>query len=418
VLLIVVDTLRFDGGRPPGRDGEAVPVRLRARGRHFDGAIAAANWTTPSMVALMTGRYASEFGVLVEDAEVRVPADGTLAAQLRRAGYATAAVVSNPFLSGKGLNLETGFDVFDARVTERELNRDVWTRNATQTTDAALHVLDDLRAGSAPWFLWVHYMEPHGPYRPPARYVTPASDPGEPLPVAATDRAPRNTLPRYQALKVCRGRKDYLARYRGSASYALDEVDRLVRLAEERGALSGAVVVFTADHGEFLGEDGYWFQHGVRLDPALVHVPLVVAVPGQPLSHESRPVSHIDIPVTLLRLARAEGLAASRGEDLFEAPTSRRFPILSEYVALPRCIELGVVLGDRLVVRSSAEPPEAFRRSGARWDRSAPEPDLLAAATKALEPQLALLRRTPIERHTFTPEELKKLRALGYLGSD
>src|SRR5262249_20721797 len=160
------------------------------------------------------------------------------------------------------------------------------------------------------------YMEPHGPYRPPARYVARPADPGAPLPVAAIDRAPRGKLPRYQALSACRGRNDYLARYRGSASYALDEADRPLPSAAGRGALDNTVVVFTADHGEFLGEDDYWFQHGVRLDPALVHVPLVVAPPGQALAREARPVSHVDIPATLLRLAGVPVPAGVRGENL------------------------------------------------------------------------------------------------------
>src|SRR5262245_45997087 len=117
VLLIVVDTLRYDAGRTeqPGRE-LGVPRSLQKRGRHFLNAIAAGNYTLPSMTALMTGYYPSESGVMGGNVESKL-AGPPLARRLRDAGFATAAVVSNPYAATEASHLKDGFESFDAEMT-------------------------------------------------------------------------------------------------------------------------------------------------------------------------------------------------------------------------------------------------------------------------------------------------------------
>jgi arylsulfatase A-like enzyme len=422
VLLVVVDTLRFDSGYigTPRHDA-ALPATLKKHGTHFQAAIAAGNWTTPSMTTLMTGRYASESGMVKDQAEARRPEGWTLAERLRRAGFATGAVVSNPFLHDAGLKLEEGFDLFDARMTSVESNRpQVGRRDARGTTDAAVKALRGLAGQGKPWFLWVHYLEPHGPYLSPPRYLVAPASPGPPMPEAVTDSARRGELPRYQVQAECRGRNDYLARYRASARYARAEVDRLLRTAREAGWLKNTVVVYTSDHGEFLGEQGYWFEHGIRIDPALVRVPLVILKDAdEPERDEERVVSQIDVLPTLQHLLGVEGDSDPAGEDLFALPERRRHPILTEYLMLPGLFELGVVLEDgTLVVRSSRERPAAFRRSGLSWKMESPSDAMVRTATAILRPWMARVSQTAVAIHKFPPEQLQRLRALGYLGGD
>jgi arylsulfatase A-like enzyme len=303
-------------------------------------------------------------------------------------------------------------------MTAQEPNRPTGTRNAAETTDAALRRLEKLSGGSKRWFLWVHYLEPHGPYRSPAAFLERPARPGAPLPVSKEDFAPKGMIPRYQYLPECRGRNEYAARYRASAGYALSEAERLLSRAEASGALRDTVVVFTSDHGELLGEQDYWFQHAMRIDPALFHVPLVVArSPADGKSEETRPVGQIDLVETLLPLLSVARPKPTRGEDLWAPPKPRGNPLLVEYLALPGHLEVGVESGGSVIVRSNREPPAEFRRAGATW-RSLPpsEPDL-RRITEVLRPHLARIRKTPVEAHTLTPEEIRILRSLGYIGA-
>jgi len=419
LLLVVVDTLRFDAGNLETRDPrQAVPAPLRARGRHFLNAIAGGNWTLPSMMTMMTGRRASESGVLVEGSEsdIKVP---TLAERLRSAGFRTAAVVSNIVVSAPASHLDRGFDNFDDRATTRELNRNYGKRNATETTDAAIQELAALSKQNGPWFLWVHYLEPHGPYAPPVKYLNLPASGGRPLVVARSDAAPHGQLPRYQRIPSCRGRNDYLARYQANARYALEEAGRLLSRGYDSGALENAVVVFTSDHGEFLGEEDYWFQHGQRIDPALVHVPLVIAAePSETASDERRFVGNIDLVATLLPLLTGHAAPDTEGEDLFRLPEKRRFPLLTEMINVHRRMEVGAVLGESIIVRSTAEPDTEFRWNGDVWETAAPDRELLLRAEAAIRPDMETIRASVPKARNFSSEELRRLRALGYLSSE
>jgi arylsulfatase A-like enzyme len=417
VLLVVVDTLRYDagGGRPADAEA-AIPGSLRTRGRHFLQALSAGIHTKPSMMALLTGFYASESGLVVNGAKVLNPPGPMLAERLRKAGFATAAVISNPNLVGQGLGFDRGFDSFDARMTGVEPNRPTGTRNASETTDAALGELTDLSRQSKPWFLWVHYLEPHGPYRPPPAFLEIPADPGAPLPVAEGDFAGKGEIPRYQFLPQCRGRNDYVVRYRGYAPYALSEAERLLSAVYASPSLRDTIVIFTADHGEFLGEQDYWFQHGIRIDPALFHVPLVVVVsPDQPRSEERRFVGHLDLVESLLRLLHLPA-ASTRGEDLFALAPERRQPLLVENLALPGTVEMGVLRGESVLVESNREPPTEFVAGPSAWSARRPSEADLQRATDVIRPVLARIRNTPSETYTLTPEEIKTLRSLGYVG--
>jgi arylsulfatase A-like enzyme len=417
VLLVVVDTLRYDRGDPKGAGVDAaIPPSLRNRGRHFVRALSAGIHTKPSMIALFTGFYASESGLVVNGAKVLNPPGPMLAERLRQAGFATAAIVSNPNLVGQGLGFDRGFDSFDAHMTGVEPNRPTGTRSAAETTDAALEKLAELSRNPQPWFLWVHYLEPHGPYRPPADFLSLPAEPGAPLPVSELDFAPKGAIPRYQYLPACRGRNDYVARYRGYAGYVLSEAERLLATVYASPVLRNTIVVFTADHGEFLGEENYWFQHGMRIDPVLFHVPLVVArAADEPRVEESRFVGHVDLVGTLLRLLGLPA-AETRGEDLFEPPPERRQPLLVEFVALPEVLEMGVLRGDSVIVESNREPATEFVAGEPTWQSRRPAPEAIVRTTDVLRPILARIQNTPWETHRLTPEEVRVLRSLGYVG--
>lgn len=413
VLLLVVDTLRADAGNLGAGPDAAIPNFLKNRGTHFDNAVAAGDWTSPSVLGLLTGRYPSDCRLLSTDSVAEYPPAWTIQSRLRAAGYRTAAVVSNPVLTGTRLNLSAGFDVFDDRMTARERNRAVGIRPAPETTEAALAALTDLHKSGKSWFLWIQYLEPHGPYRAPSGYPRMAPEPGPAIATASGDIAGRGFLPRYQFQPDARGRNDYVTRYQSSAAWSLDEADRFLTLASQKGYLRDTVVIFTSDHGEFLGEQDFWFQHGVHLDPAVVHVPLVIArTAAEPLSREARPVSHLDVLPTILALrnAAAEPLP---GEDLFGKPGPRRVPIVTENIAFPDSAEVGIVVGNRLLVKSTESAPEEFRIDAGEWPELSGEP--ARVSVELVDAELKRVRRLPIPMRKVPPEEIQKLRDLGYI---
>ena len=413
LLIVVVDTLRYDAGDPGGS-----PEFLRGRGTQFRNAVAASDWTSPSVVALMTGRLPSDCGLVGASWTTQFPLDWTLAQKLRGAGYRTAAVVSNPTIGGTRLGLAAGFDTWDDKMTGTERNRPTGVRTAPETTDAALAAIAEVAGGKdkKPWFFWVQYLQPHGPYAPPSPYPQNAADPGTPIPVAVGDTAGRGELPHYQYLAEARGRNDYATRYRSSAAWSLDEADRFLRTADSKGYLKDATVVFTADHGEFLGEDDYWFQHGVRIHPAVVRVPLVIArSTTEKISIDKRPVSLLDLVPTLTKLLDLRGGIPPElpGIDLFDAKAARKGPILVENIEFPNGAAVGAVIGDRFVVKSTDDAPEGFKVDGASWEASGSE--LTPPQTAVVDAELRRVRKLPIPTREVPPEDVQKLRALGYI---
>ena len=175
-----------------------------------------------------------------------------------------------------------------------------------------------------------------------------------------------------------------------------------------------AVVVFTSDHGEFLGESDFWFQHGIRLHPAVVHVPLVVArTTGEPRSQETRAVSHLDFVPTMATLLALHAPAGLPGHDLFGRSVSRKTPILVENISFPDSAEVGVVQNDRLVIKSTESAPESFQIGREDWPQAAGE--ISREAVTAVDGELQRVRKLPIPTRKVPPEEIQKLRALGYI---
>jgi arylsulfatase A-like enzyme len=419
VLLIVVDAMRFDAGLKGSSDPDAaVPPYLKQRGRHFIRALSVSTWTLPSMTAMLTGQYPPECGVLSVYYQVHAPRP-PLAERLRSLGYTTSAVVSNP-MPGLGSGLERGFDAFDQDLTKRPGQVPEEFRTAEATTDAALRQLGRLAKAGNPWFLWVHYLEPHGPYVPPRRFLRPPRDPGPPIPLSGSELVLPGMIPNSIYLADCRGRNDYVARYQANARYALSEVERLLETASSSGQLARTMVVFTADHGEFLGEEDYWCQHGVMIDPALVHVPLVIArSSGESRSEEHGIVSQIDLAPSILDAAAGQIGQDLRGESLFSPRSRRREPIFVDQMArTPASLRLeeAVVIGSLLCVFEHGRPESAFRLDGAAWAESKPSPQVARQARAALIDYQRVSRPGSLKSRAFTSEQIRRLRALGYLG--
>ncbi len=174
VLLVTIDTLRADHVGCYGYRAAATPTldALAARGVRFATAVAHVPLTGPSHTSILTSRTPLGHGVRDNGSYVLPPAVRSVAEDFRQAGYRTAAFVSGYPLKRR-FGLDRGFDTYDDQLPRgKDARRTAYVeRTADRTTDAALRWLETPRTGTAaPFFLWVHYFDPHAPYEAPAEF--------------------------------------------------------------------------------------------------------------------------------------------------------------------------------------------------------------------------------------------------------
>lgn len=316
VILITLDTLRADYlscyGSPdvdtPHLDG------LAKTGVRYALAQSASAVTPVSHATILTGRLPYEHGlrVLAGGGGFRLHADQpSLGQAFKSAGYRTGAIQS-AFPVSRTFGLEAGFDVFkdmDGMFAEGKKGAPAsWDVNGLQrrsdaTTDLALEFVD---AAEEPFFLWIHYWDPHDEMLlPPDDYM------------AKQPKITRSGLPLLQ---------DATALYAVEVEYQDTQIGRLFEGLKERGLMEDLLIAATSDHGEGLADGQQrhgWFHHRMTYQEQ-IHVPMLISGPGVPkgLIHEHM-VSTADLAPTLLDLA---GLPASTGggRSLLPLDTSRQ----------------------------------------------------------------------------------------------
>ncbi len=266
VLLITLDTTRADHlgcygySKPTSRNID----RLAAQGTLFTRAIAQASVTPVSHASIFTGLNPYTHGLRVMHglSETRLrDSCVTLAEVLRSAGYQTAAIVS-AFPASERFGLHQGFDHFDADFLKVDPNRLVSPdgtvntghaqRRADETTKRALAWL---KKAQDPYFLWLHYFDPHDPMVRPPDEVMARHGPIMP--------------PEANALR---------ALYDIEIEYMDEQIGRVFTALKQAGTFEETVIVVVADHGEGLGDHNWW-THGI-LYQEQVHVPLIIRAPS------------------------------------------------------------------------------------------------------------------------------------------
>ena len=301
VIVISVDTLRADHMSLYGYARRTTPFidAFAERGVTFDKARAPWPKTVPSMVSMFTGRPPHVTGVMFGSRGQYIEDDEIMLAEIaKQQGLRTAAVVSNGVL-GAATNFGQGFDTY---VESYKLVSGPLGFRADTVTDAAVAWLDGGR-GEAPFFLWVHYVDPHATYDPPSPYAE----------LFFEDEHYDSTLLRLNeddgnynsgvAGRYWRRNGEqatlgwYVANYDGEIAYTDSQIGRLLEAFKARGILDDSLVVLTADHGESLGEHHYFFEHGWYPYNASSWIPFVVYRPGAP-----DPGSRVSYPVGLIHL--------------------------------------------------------------------------------------------------------------------
>ena len=169
ILFITIDALRADhlGIYGYKRDTSPNIDKFFRNGIIYENAYSTEANTTPSVVSFLTGLHPQDTGIRL--LYQKVPKKTMLISDyLSEEGYQTAGIVSNVVLCREATKLNLHFDFYDDFVDQKEPYRDIYERNAKDTTNAGIYWVEkDYKAGK-PYFLWLHYQDPHGPYHPPS----------------------------------------------------------------------------------------------------------------------------------------------------------------------------------------------------------------------------------------------------------
>jgi arylsulfatase A-like enzyme len=302
VLLISLDTLRADHLGCYGYRKPYTPNldRFAASGVRFTNCRCQTPWTLPSHMALFTSLLPTDNGV--DGINKVLPSDvPTLAQLLRQEGYRTAALVNDGQMK-RHWGFARGFQSW------REFPVDTPAGSCPNITAQAITWLQD-NAGPSPFFLFLHYYDPHAPYDAPGPYrrKTGATLTGpETRKLCEQYRTPAANL-REPALLA-----DLIAAYDAEIAWLDDELGKLLAAVPEN-----TLVVIFSDHGEAFEEHG-WMMHGATLYEEEVHVPLIVRLPdgGPKRKVVDDPVMLLDVAPTILARCGVHVPAHFQGTDL------------------------------------------------------------------------------------------------------
>lgn len=278
VLLVLLDSLRADQTAPYGATEVRTPAlaQLADTGVTFVRARSSASWTRPAVAAMFTSLSPPSHGVLTYEQRLAGTAP-FLPEILQGAGYYTVAVVDNPMVSP-----EFGFGRGFEEVIERWKIPGAPNRGAGPGSQAARvwsrFVAPALeRAGSRPFLVYLHELDPHSPYDAPEPFGSFYGSDGS--------GAAGSTVERLRAIRERPGDfsaediRGLRAQYRGEITYMDRYVDGILRALAEAGLSESTLVVFVSDHGEEFFDHGS-VGHGHTVYEEQLRVPFVMRLPG------------------------------------------------------------------------------------------------------------------------------------------
>ena len=320
IILITIDTLRAANLHYHGYPRKTTPFldRLSRRGLNFKWAFSTGAQTRTSMPAVFVGRYYSEVSRSKGDWATIYPDNLTLAERLRAAGYQTIGIPSHNYFN-PSYGLHQGFEEWDFSVVShfrqeskqrdgsKEHRGTSYHITGSAVSDAAIKWIDRRGGGTTkPFFMWLHYFDPHHIYRdhPQIDFRAQRDQPHKPIDL-----------------------------YDEEIRYTDGQIERFFKALELSPYSQNTYVMIHSDHGEGFGEHGYQY-HGQSLFNDQVHVPLLLFGPQLPAQLVTTPVSLIDVMPTLLELAQVSALPPEpRGTSLLKfayQPSAEHHPIIIE----------------------------------------------------------------------------------------
>ncbi|MEO8595845.1 MAG: sulfatase [Candidatus Solibacter sp.] len=450
IILIVMDTVRADHLSEYGYERNTTPnlKALAADSTVYTNAISASDITLSSHASLFTGMYPSWHGAYCDPRNAaygraiseRYPIVSEL---LHGGGYHTRGVAANLYLRAD-FGLERGFDEFRIprpvpilaaengfmlRHGFRRLLSFVFDTAqfdrlyATGQDITALVVSGGAEAGPArPAFTFINYMDAHFPYLPPSPYD--ARFPG---------RKPRTTQDdlELQQHALVTGKSDVpgyrlhaVSQYDGGIAYLDWQIGQVTAWLKRRGSYDNTMIIVTSDHGESFGERQR-VGHANSPYQNLLHVALLVKYPHQERRGiESRPVSLTGVAPTILEAANIAVPASMQGSSLTRTANreiySETFPCpVAHSPDCPNGCTARAIFswpykfittsnGRRELFDLDSDPAEASNLYVRQPERAAELSGRLSGWIKAMPQQSS-------ESHTLSPEDLQRLKSLGYV---
>jgi len=285
IILITVDTLRADRLSCYGYEHPTSPHldKLIGKGVMFNNAITNVPLTSPSFSSMFTSKYPHEIGS-IRNGIPMVDGHTTLAEIFKKQGYHTAAFISNWPLKRHLSKLDKGFDIYEDDFHEKRWLFFNDERDAEEVSDLAIEWFED--GPEEPYFVWIHYSDPHAPYVRHSEFTF------------SEDVTSDN------------------ANYDTEVAYTDHHMGRLIDLLYKKKVLGNSMVIFTADHGESLGEHDYT-GHGRKVYQPGLWVPFAVMGKGVPRGvKEDANIQLLDLAPTIMSYAGIEAPGDMRGEDL------------------------------------------------------------------------------------------------------
>lgn len=433
VILITIDTLRADHLGCYGYPRATSPKidEFAQKSFVFTQCVSQATATSASHASILTSLHPPAHGVIQNSLRLS-PKIPSLVRVFRDNDYHTGAFVSSVVVSAR-FGLDQGFQEYDDRLDSVELNRSQQgERRADSTTDAAMKWIEE--RGDEKFFLWIHYIDPHGAYFPPEGYRKLFindewySKGGE-LDVADNDYSP-NAIPAYQVLSDFREPPYYVSQYDAEIRFVDDQIGHLLRFLERTNLMSKTIIAVTSDHGETLTEREYCFSHGTRTYDEQAQIPLILYFPDLPARKRvDDQVREIDILPTILDKLRIKNPFPVHGQSLIALIRGDRdHPekaalIFSDY---------GSDLYDSRLGAQRSIRTEEWKFTRNSWDgseelynlKSDPlekrnlaekKPEVLGQMRKLFNEWEKNIKQVEVLRPELSKETLEQLESLGYL---
>lgn len=338
IIFIAVDTLRADylkAYEPTARTNTPAIDALRKDSVLFSNTFAQSSWTKASFATMFTGKYPENHGAYEKSAKLSDNLT-TFPEVLNKHGYYTQGYCNNPNIADT-YNYSQGFVEYEylrpryvlfanqsaEKMVLYKVVRQVWNKVIGKLTGGKINIKDfyqpaetvtqtavswldsEHRPKDAPFFLFLHYMDPHDPYM----------DRTQPGVGYARVRLGTNMDPAEWKEKL-------QSAYIGGIEYCDEHIGKLIDEIKRLGLYDNSLIVFTSDHGEEFHEHGGWW-HGLSLYDEQIAVPLMFKLPqNQQAGKESQFLArHVDLGPTLLQFANADPKEAfdakMQGQPLF-----------------------------------------------------------------------------------------------------
>jgi arylsulfatase A-like enzyme len=441
VVVVVLDTTRADALSSYGNPKPTTPHidALARQGLRLTSAFSTDFWTLPAHASLFTGLYPSDHQATAETNLLRPEVD-TLAERLRRAGYRTAAFVTNPWL-GAERGFDQGFETYVEMWSQRPLAAASDSDEKRATQQAALWARDRV-ANAEPFFLFVNLNTPHLPYSPDPLVLVKLSPEARPLERTARLRHVAGMWGHLAGAQTFDETDFQILRdlYDAEVATADALVGRLVEALREEQILDETLVIVTSDHGENIGDHGR-IDHLLSMYETTVRIPMVLRYPKRIAagSVDDSLVSLVDVSASVLDIC---GLGAGQpgiaGRSLVDPDRSAPMFVVAENErpvngikkmrksfpsfdtdAIDQRMRMLRTERHKLIwsEKSGSQLFDLHADPGEQRDLAASDPELLVRLEELLfgwmREHSAETDAEPFESRD--PEALRRLRALGYI---